>query len=339
MAGVSYFQRYSQKENHVTNNTLLVLRYLHDASPSKLQDVLRDLLDDNQILLGPSFAQQVKGAQSIPDALIEQKPFRVFFETKLSSDFNLAQLKQHIKGIGETQTPPIGALTLIGLAPTQMTAKQQLIISAFGQSLGVVFKSVSFSQLVEALRGVCADYDTSLRAIIDDYEDFLSVELLLDASDDLMLVFPCGTSIAENKEFGVYYDGTDRPSRRACRYLGCYRNKEVSLVGEIKAVLVCRYVNGHVEVVATERGESTDEQLERIRLIIERTTYYDLRSVDQRYYVVDRFTPTKLVKLSKGPVRGAQYLRLSSILSKDVPKALEANQLAELLKGKSFPTV
>ena len=39
LSRVSHFQRFSQPENHATNNTLLVLRYFYQSSPFKIQRV------------------------------------------------------------------------------------------------------------------------------------------------------------------------------------------------------------------------------------------------------------------------------------------------------------
>ena len=40
MSRVSHFQRFSQPENHATNDTLLLLRYFYQSSPFKIQSVL-----------------------------------------------------------------------------------------------------------------------------------------------------------------------------------------------------------------------------------------------------------------------------------------------------------
>jgi hypothetical protein len=45
LSRVSHFQRFSQPENHATNNTLLVLRRFYDSSPNKIQRVLTSLLE------------------------------------------------------------------------------------------------------------------------------------------------------------------------------------------------------------------------------------------------------------------------------------------------------
>ena len=54
MSKVSYFQRFSQRENHATNNTLLVLRYLYQVSPLKLEQVFSELLEI-QLSIGLTF--------------------------------------------------------------------------------------------------------------------------------------------------------------------------------------------------------------------------------------------------------------------------------------------
>ena len=152
-----------------------------------------------------------------------------------------------------------------------------------------------------------------------------------------MLVVPCGVSYAENKQFGIYYDGADRPARSPCRFLGIYKDKRISLVGEIKAVLICTYDAGQVSVQHVERGVPDPSILERIKAITEATSYYDLKDGPLRFYVVDQFETTDLAKASKGPVRGAQYLQIGPIIGPDGLRSLSASELAERLQGKSFP--
>ena len=73
MTNVSYFQRFSQRENHATNNTLLVMRFFYQQSPQKLETVLADLVGE-ELEVGLVFEQQIKSSASTPDALISQRP-------------------------------------------------------------------------------------------------------------------------------------------------------------------------------------------------------------------------------------------------------------------------
>lgn len=76
MSRISYFQRFSQTENHATNNVLLILRRFYDESPFKIERALSSLLDE-EIQIGLTFEQQIKGASSVPDALVAQTALRI----------------------------------------------------------------------------------------------------------------------------------------------------------------------------------------------------------------------------------------------------------------------
>lgn len=100
MSRVSHFQRFSQPENHATNNTLLLLRYFYQSSPFKIQSVLTSLLEAD-LSIGLAFEQQVKGDASIPDALITQEQMRIYIETKRGGALDPDQIRRHLKSISE----------------------------------------------------------------------------------------------------------------------------------------------------------------------------------------------------------------------------------------------
>jgi hypothetical protein len=90
-------------------------------------------------------------------------------------------------------------------------------------------------------------------------------------------------------------------------------------------------------VLERERGSPSADAIERITAIIEATTTFDLKAHDQRYYVVDEFITTNLVKQDKGPVRGAQYLQISSLLPDGAFElGLSSRELAGRLDGRYF---
>lgn len=338
MAGISYFQRYSQRENHVTNNTLLVLRHLYQTASGKLEQVVRELVGQEAVNLGLTFHQQTRGSASVPDGLISQAPFRLYFETKLGPSLDRDQILRHIESIADDRTPASGEAFLVGLSTESMPAAEREALGAMAKAQGVVFAATTFAELVAALDAACAPHDVALRAVLDDFTEFLASENLLFQSDDWMLVVPCGISLADNQRFGVYYDGVDRPKRSPCAFLGAYSEKAIRLVGRVTAVLTCRYIDGVAEVIEVERGTATDNALKRIAAVIEATSYYDLRTQPQRYYVVDEFAPTNLIKRDKGPVRGAQYLQISPLLPDGAPvRGVSSRDLAQRLDGRFFP--
>src|ERR1035441_45954 len=118
MSRVSHFQRFSQQENHATNNTLLLLRYFYQSSPSKMQNVMNSLLG-TELSIGLTFEQQVriKGGTGVPDALIKQEPMRIYVETKRGGDLDIEQIRRHIETIVDIEvgTSRSGGIFLIGL--------------------------------------------------------------------------------------------------------------------------------------------------------------------------------------------------------------------------------
>jgi hypothetical protein len=161
------------------------------------------------------------------------------------------------------------------------------------------------------LQSQCAEYETALTAIVTDYVDYLRGEGLLESRDDRLLVVPCGQSYEENKRFGLYYDAVNRPSRSGCRYLGLYKNRTVSLIGDI-----------------------TEERL--IEAAIEATSY-DLKGSTQRYFVTDGPHETEIRKTTPGGIMGPLYVKLGDLQGTRPSRSWSTGELARALAGKAFP--
>jgi hypothetical protein len=101
MSELHYFPRYSQKENCVTNNTLLLLHRFYHFDRLRFQRLLT-LLDPDAELLEPSvglrFLQQVKRAGGVADGFLDQPSLRIAIETKTSDWFIHKQLNEHRDG-------------------------------------------------------------------------------------------------------------------------------------------------------------------------------------------------------------------------------------------------
>jgi hypothetical protein len=328
MSQISFFQRYTQRENHATNNTLLALRYFYEAAPAKLEQVLNSVLDQ-ELSIGLRFEQQIRGSQSIPDAVITQPSFRIIIETKLDGALQLQQIKNHLKSI--CADAHASDLILIGLTKNKTGARDQTEIHEMAAKAGIRFQAVTFAELFEALSQACAEYDVQLRAVVDDYGAYLQEEGLLHDRDNWLAVFPCGTSFEENVRFGVYYEPASRPSKSNCRYIGIYKSKLVSFIGEIRAILV----DGDEEA---EFGAANPETFNKVEEVIRNTPYYDLRNVEpHRFYLVDKFYETALAKSSPGGMMHSRRFQLDSLIGEDKPaRNLSAQEIASKLNGKTF---
>ena len=235
MTRISYFQRFAQKENHATNNTLLVMRHFYQASPLKIGAVLTELVD-HELSVGLVFEQQIKSSDSVPDALISQPPLDIFFETKRGGELDRDQIERHITSISNgsrTQSQKV----LIGLTrtPIRLDVHDELVQKAKSQN--VIFVSITFADLVGALRSVCASHEVSLQEILSDYEDYLIGEDLMQIGE-IMTVVPCGISMNENVEFRLYFEPADRPSKANSKFIGLYSQKCVRYLASIETIVI-----------------------------------------------------------------------------------------------------
>ncbi len=332
MSRVSHFQRFSQRENHATNNTLLIFRHFYQSSPYKLQRVLSALVD-TEISVGLAFEQQIRGDQSVPDALIVQEPLRIFIETKRGEVLGSDQIRRHIETIA-ARHPDAGHSILLGLTREPLLQARADELQAMAAGRGILFAAVTFSQIVETLRAQCAEFARELIESIEDYEQYLAEEHLLESRNQRLAIVPCGNSFAENKRFALYYEPPTRP-RKPNAFLGIYTHKQVSLVGKVETILICSYQNGNVTIDTTEMGSFTDDQLNRIKGVVEDIQYYDLTEMT-RFYLVDSFAETTLRKVSPGGAMH-RYLERNQIIGPrfDPRKNYTTNELAALLRGQT----
>jgi hypothetical protein len=335
LSRVSHFQRFSQPENHATNNTLLVLRYFYQSSPFKIERVLSSLLETD-LSIGLTFEQQIRGDASVPDALIAQESMKIFIETKRGGFLDADQIRRHLRSIAEhAQGRGEGAI-LIGLTKEPIAESDRKALAGEAAAQGVTFAAVTFSQVVEALRAQCAEYERELLSIVDDYEGYLAEEGLLEERNQWLVVFPCGTSIAENVRFGIYYEPSSRRCKRNYRFIGTYTQKTVTYVGTVEAIAVASFEGGEFGFVE-ESGTLDDDRRKRIVDTVEQTPYYELKSSPHRYYLVDSFVPTNARKVSAGGIMGMRYLDLTKLAPVYNPrKNYSSAELATLLKTATW---
>ncbi|MCC6965296.1 MAG: hypothetical protein IT391_03295 [Nitrospira sp.] len=271
----------------------------------------------------------------MPDAQITQDRFRLFIETKLGGELDRNQISRHIKSIA-TEGRSAGDDFLIGLTKEPISLNDTSELRKEAAAYGIKFAAATFSQITEAFKAQCAEFERELLEIVEDYEEYLSEERLLEESNRWLVVFPCGTSLTENIRFNLYYEPASRPCKRNYRFIGIYAQKTVAYVGMVEAIAVTSFEGGTF-ALTSEVGVVTNEHRARITNVIEETRYYDLKSDLRRFYLVDRFVETDLRKSTTGGLWGLRYLDLSTIVPNFRPdKNYATEELARLLKGREF---
>ena len=334
MSDIHFFQRYSQAENVVTNNTLRLFTQIYRDSPSRLQNLLEGLVDGASVDVGVNMQQQTTAPSSVPDGALTQPSFKVIIETKLGDSFSADQLDRHVKAFDDEEQRIL--LLLSPHEPDESSLSE--VHEAFGDlDEAISFAAVQFADVIDLLigkDGLVSEYEKELRDLVEDYQNFCSEEGLLP-DDDLMRAVPCGTSHEDNFEFDLYYHPSSRGYRRH-QYVGIYFDKSIRGIGKIEKTVEVDAENGTLEGEDVEK--LSEEEKRRILGAMKEASKHGY-SIDQdhEFFLVDRFYRTDFTKASKHGMQGAQYFSLRDYVeigeTSDLP---ETEKLAGKLRKKEW---
>jgi hypothetical protein len=334
MSEVSYFQHYSQRENHLTNNTLLMLRHIYRHSVAKFENLVAEIMGDANTQIGLVFNQQVKAHDSIPDAVIQQSALNIYIEAKKDGCLDVEQLARHVSSIQKAGHDAKSSV-LVGLTKKMPGSHDMARFKDMCHTAGVNFIAVTYAGLVEALHKTSAQHEESLLEVIADYENFLRKEgMFLNPFE--IVVFPCGTSWQENIEYGMYYEGSYRTSKSHIPYIGIYTNKRITHIGINHAAILCKKADDETIIFTNEHKSASSYNKQKIKEMIDATPYYDLGKGIERFYIINSLQEVNIIKESSGGMMGLRYLDLQKISGGQLSVTDAFEEIAAKVSGKTF---
>jgi hypothetical protein len=335
MSEIHYFPRYSQPENVVTNNTLLLLLRLHQYNRFKFEKFMELICADEEVQLTSSwlqFRQQKGTGKSIVDGYIAQDSIKIAVETKLTETFDPVQLENHLAVFGAEQHK-----LLILLSPTlgEIPKSQLARVRDGARSKNIQVVHTSFEDIVDNTVSCLSEHDEEMLALVADYESFCSDLGLLPRDQYTLFVPPCGQSFEANERFRLYYCPATW-SRRKAKYLGVYAQKTVRAIGRISRIVVPEIDTASGTVgLANDEAILTQEQKERILGAADEAQArgWDL-STGHRFFLCDDFQETDFRKTSRGGIMGHRYFDLEDVLGTKVPQDL--GSLSVMLRQKEW---
>ena len=249
MRNVTYFQPYSQEENVVTNAVLLLLSQVNRMAPTIFSGLLTKITDV-PFSVGPTFQNQVKikDGKGIPDALIQQSPFAIYVETKRGDHLPVGQISSYFEAIKKDETFK-GLRILLGLTRTPIVQAELDELKSLGSENEVTFVSTTFAELADILEDSSREFRLlELNTLLEEYRAFIQERNLMPETENKLLINPCGTSYEQNRRHNIYHDQRTN-SKVFCKYLGIYKDKCVSLIGQVLAVVNARIDDDKVSIV------------------------------------------------------------------------------------------
>lgn len=335
MAEITYFQRYSTKENAVTNNTLQLFARIYEHSPRVFEDFLNELADIGdhyeRLAVGPRLEQQVRSDSSVRDAEISQQSFRVLVETKIDAAPDRRQLRRHILGF---KKEAVKVLLLVTKTPIDTTTLDSLREEFRKEPNSVVFNAIDFRRICQLAGGLFEPYERSIREIVEDYQAYCRHEGILDDSHEIMRIVPCGDSFELNKEYGIYYHPTER-GYSAHAYVGIYARKRVRVLWKVRSVFDVTLEGRQIHKKHV-RGEKTSDFDNDLRSIIERARSHCGHEIrDGHQFFCGEPLETDFRKRSKYGIQKNRYVNLRETLGTECDLE-SAKTVAAALRGHEW---
>lgn len=334
---IHYFQRYHEKENVATANTMLLLSRLYAYSSDKFFRFLKSEYFSDSFNPEIVFTLQEKSVDSIPDATITQESFKIVVETKMSDWFYDDQLLRHLNSFNDEKYK-----VMITLAPVLMETvkkaafEEKLKQYNASQRYPVIHINTTFEEMANAVRRVLDDRDYDMQDVLEDYLNYCYTDGLIPDFDSwkYMRMQLAGATFDFNVSSNVYYDKAER-GFRAHDILGLYKNKSVRAVGKIIARITAVETENGI-LFNPEFGELTEERKQTIKKAMEDgdSHGYDLRTIEHRYFFVDKFYETDFKKVTPRAPMGTRIFDLTHVLgTEDIP---ETEELAQRLNNANW---
>lgn len=328
---ISQFQKYSQRENTVTNNVLLMLSRLNDLDVNYYKSII-ELLNEGSLQQyyypQPIFSQQVHIGNGIIDGQIEVKSSRIVIETKLNHKEFIGKLVKYGKVFNENSQNQLWHLSSVRFDEDEV----ETIIKKLNESypnLEIQFNNLLFSDLIDNLEGIYEEnnHDMELRLLLEDFSNYCHESNLISNEEFKLLFVPTGFSYNWNKKHKIYYCPVNWHSQKF-KYFGLYNWKSVRTISEIETTIIADFDSAKNELKVHSQNH-TELQLQRLKSGL---TELGENHKGLKYYLLpeDAFYETDFRKVSHGGIQGYRYKDLREYLTIDDYNNLEL--IAEKLR-------
>ena len=329
---ISLFNEYTKIENRVSNYVGLLLKMLYNEKPEAFQKLIESIVEEKQITIGPIFEQQKTASSSCPDISIKQSGFEIYVETKLNEKFEKEQINRHLESIKDSNSST-KVLFLLGKYERDNYQEQFNDSVEEARKSDIVLQAISFEDLIDSISTI--QTSSSFKELLSDFVDFADRMDLFPKWKYLLDVVNCASSKEEviNANYYACYDTGGNYHHNRAKYFGVYKDKEVSHIHEIIAVL---RINTSMESIDVKWNNSDKEEIEIVEIAKKNMDESDTLTIDNKtfpiqMFILDDACETSFIKRSpRGPQWSRKYFW---DIAKDISNAKE---LAEKLNKHSW---
>lgn len=337
MATLNIFQQYSQQENTVTNNVLLMLSLLYDVHPRYYEEFIGSLIEEPDVYsVIPLFNQQVgnKG-DGIIDAHIKQKASSIIIETKLGALEWIKKLLKYTKSFEENEEKILFHLSKQRYEDVEIE-KIKARLTAMEHKKGIRFKSITYQDMIDQLDALLKDYpfEKQIEKIHQHFSDYCAKMNLLPDTRIWLRAMACGQSFSLNVKHQFYFDLASR-GYSPFKYLGIYRHKAVQYIGLVENMIVADFdASNETLIIHKSEHPVTQGQKDRLIAAIKESIEEDWWVMkDHRFFLLNEFTQTHFEKTSPGGIFRVRYFNLEEY---GISKSSSVSEIAARLNDESW---
>ncbi|MDC6467807.1 hypothetical protein OAW63_02335 [Flavobacteriaceae bacterium] len=336
MAVLNQFQQYSQGENTVTNNVLLMLSNLYEINPKYYEEYIRGLTEDvDNYEVIPTFLQQVNNrGNGIIDGHIQVRASKIIIETKLHGLEWIEKLLKYSDSFDEKEFKLLFHLSSDKYPQHKIDEINNRLKE--NKAIGKInFHSLTYQDLVDQLKELANNYQFEhyLQRLNEHFGSYCLGMSLMPKSNHVLRAMACGQSFDLNVKHKFYFDLASRGYSNF-NYLGIYKWKSVRYIGRVENMVVANWDETNGLEVLEQKFELTDNQKERLINAIKESddNGWGVAS-GHRFFLLKDFEETDFSKTTPGGIFRVRFFNLEDYIEK-VPKKIK--EIAEMLKSTSW---
>lgn len=313
MATINLFQQYSQAENTITNNVLLMLSSLYEINPRYYEDYINGLIEENEFYkIIPEFNQQHNNkGEGFIDGHIRVQPSRIIIETKIEGQEWIEKLLKYTKSFSSDEIQLLFHLSSSHYDGKSISTIRKRL-EANKSTKNAKFLSLTYKDLVQQLEALknLYPYEPQLQRLYNHFEAYTQNMGLIPEQRHVLRAMACGQSYDLNIKYQFYFDLGTRGYRHF-NYLGIYYDKAVHYIGELENILLADYNSDSGLTIYESTIPPTDEQKKRLIAGIKASVEEGWHiSKNHRFFLLKNFTETYFEKESPGGLLRARYFYL-----------------------------
>lgn len=313
---ISQFQKYSQRENTVTNNVLLMLSRLNDLNVNYYKSIIERLNEGSvqqYYYPQPIFTQQFVMKKGIIDGHIEVKPSKIVIETKLYSKEFIDKIIKYGNVFNENSQNQLWHLSSVKYKENEVLEINRRLNELY-PNLNIQFNNLLFNDLIENLEGIYEEntHDIELRLLLEDFSNYCTDSGLISNEEYKLLFVPTGFSYNWNKKHKIYYCPIGWHSQKF-KFFGLYNWKSVRTISEIETIIEADYDANNDKLTIHSKGH-TEEQIKRLKSGL---SELGENHKGLKYYILPEhnFYETDFRKKSSGGIQGYRYKDLREFIT------------------------